>query len=364
MKSRTPGQKSRRHHRARHRGPNRFSYLGCEGLEPRWLLASLTVDTALDVLDGNTTSVANLISTPGSDGRISLREAVIAANATPGEDTIQFAQVLDGTSIQLSIANPPGEDNLQQTGDLEVWDDLVVEGNGQSATVIHAGGPAVSDRIFDVLGGASLTVTSLTLTGGRPAFGSGGAVLVTDSNLILQNTSVTNNSAQRGGGVAIEMSSPGGGATSHIEVSASTISGNTAAEGGGLFIRARGYYGYLNAAHVAIKNSTIAANTTSGRGGGVFHEGGPYGSSALTIADSTISGNTAVAEGGGIFNSANTYGDSGYFTGDAVAHLTLHNSTISGNSGGALYNLGYGYTGGGFGVTRSATIRNSTSAST
>jgi outer membrane protein assembly factor BamB len=51
---------------------------------------AVVVDATTDVLDGNVTSIPNLIAGPGADGVISLREAITAANADPGQDTIQF----------------------------------------------------------------------------------------------------------------------------------------------------------------------------------------------------------------------------------------------------------------------------------
>jgi uncharacterized repeat protein (TIGR01451 family) len=48
------------------------------------------VTTTADTMDGNTASVAALIAGPGSDGRISLREALVATNNTAGADTIRF----------------------------------------------------------------------------------------------------------------------------------------------------------------------------------------------------------------------------------------------------------------------------------
>ena len=48
---------------------------------------TVTVTTTTDEVNGDTSSIANLISTPGGDG-ISLREAVIAANNTAGMDEI------------------------------------------------------------------------------------------------------------------------------------------------------------------------------------------------------------------------------------------------------------------------------------
>src|SRR5262249_4894933 len=50
----------------------------------------LVVTTTADTVDGTTTSVANLIANPGADGRISLREAILATNATGGANTITF----------------------------------------------------------------------------------------------------------------------------------------------------------------------------------------------------------------------------------------------------------------------------------
>ena len=52
--------------------------------------ANITVTTTVDEVNGNTSSIANLIATPGGAG-ISLREAIIAANNTAGADTVLFA---------------------------------------------------------------------------------------------------------------------------------------------------------------------------------------------------------------------------------------------------------------------------------
>ena len=53
-------------------------------------LEASAATTTADTVDGITTSVANLIAAPGADGRISLREAIQATNATGGNDTIRF----------------------------------------------------------------------------------------------------------------------------------------------------------------------------------------------------------------------------------------------------------------------------------
>jgi hypothetical protein len=53
-------------------------------------LATVTVTSTTDVADGDTSSIANLMATPGADGVISLREAITAANNTGGGDIIAF----------------------------------------------------------------------------------------------------------------------------------------------------------------------------------------------------------------------------------------------------------------------------------
>lgn len=52
------------------------------------------VDTTGDVTDGDTSSLNALYVNRGADGKISLREAIIAANNTASADTINF-QILD-----------------------------------------------------------------------------------------------------------------------------------------------------------------------------------------------------------------------------------------------------------------------------
>ena len=53
-----------------------------ESVEPRILFAEVNVTTTDDLVDGNVTSISALIANPGPTG-ISLREAMLAANATP-----------------------------------------------------------------------------------------------------------------------------------------------------------------------------------------------------------------------------------------------------------------------------------------
>jgi CSLREA domain-containing protein len=88
----------------------------------------LTVDTTADVLDGATTSIAALVANKGADGRISLREAITAANASvngTAPDRIGFAIPTSdagynaGTGvfrINLSSALPTIQEALEING--------------------------------------------------------------------------------------------------------------------------------------------------------------------------------------------------------------------------------------------------------
>ncbi|MCP5144159.1 MAG: DUF4347 domain-containing protein [Gammaproteobacteria bacterium] len=76
------------------------------GAPARWqgTLATITVDSNSDVADGQTSSVAALIVGPGADNRISLREAITAANNSPGPDTIIFN--VPGVTAVITVTSP------------------------------------------------------------------------------------------------------------------------------------------------------------------------------------------------------------------------------------------------------------------
>ncbi len=310
--------------------------LRMESLEPRHLLTTITVGTDLDVLDGNVNSIDDLIRDPGADRLISLREAVIASNNTSGPDEIKFDRSLDGKPIKLTLAGA-GED-FAQTGDLDVLDDLMILGNGTLATVINAGGTKVlRDRVFDLHERSSLSIESLTVTGGAPSPLAGGAILVSAADLELRDTVISGNEAGDGGGMMI---TSGLAITSNLHVIDSVVSGNVASqEGGGLHAT-----NHLNATtNISILRSTITGNLAR-NGGGIYHQAGVDSFSELQIQDSTISGNTASEAGGGIYNLTSTSYGYGYY-GPASAAVTISNSTISGNTagvtGGGIENYSY-----------------------
>src|SRR5690349_25058312 len=84
-------------------------------LEDRLVPATFTVTTTLDVPDPN-------------DGKLSLREAVSAANANPGADTI----VVPAGEYRLTY---PGFDDTNAGGDLDVTGTTVFQGAGAGKAV-------------------------------------------------------------------------------------------------------------------------------------------------------------------------------------------------------------------------------------
>ncbi|MEE8222068.1 MAG: DUF4347 domain-containing protein, partial [Nitrosomonadaceae bacterium] len=84
------------------------------------LLAVVNVNQTADILNGDTSSIANLIASDGGDG-ISLREAIEAANNTAGADTIN----LQADVYTLAL------------GTLTINSDITITGAGVDNTIIY-----------------------------------------------------------------------------------------------------------------------------------------------------------------------------------------------------------------------------------
>jgi len=288
----------------------------------------LSVESFEDTVDAN----------PGdgvvadANGNRTLRASIMEANAKRGADTI----VLPSGTFRLTIRGA-GE-NDAATGDLDINDDLSILGAGADATIIDANR---LDRVFHIMGGMTVRVSGVTLTGGRANVADsdcddGGGILNSGSKLAIENSTVSGNAATGGGGIhngsgwaavanstVSENSADGEGGGiwngSNLTVENSAILGNRAKAGGGGMVTA----GPASAATVT--NSTLSANSTGGGGGGIYTER----AGRLIVNNSTLSGNMAGAEGGGI----------------AIAEgatLTVSNSTLTANraagDGGGIHN--------------------------
>jgi outer membrane protein OmpA-like peptidoglycan-associated protein len=144
-----------------------------------------------------------------------------------------------------------------------------------------------------------LTVANSTISDNQAQDGAG---IDISSDAQLSPTTITHStlsgnqagSKSFGGGLLIE-----GNVDSAIDVVDSTISGNSAADGGGVSLGYDGSHAFFGSppGSVAFENSTIAANTASASGGGIYlgqyNTGSGDQSATAKISSTIVAGNTA-----------------------------------------------------------------------
>jgi hypothetical protein len=191
------------------------------------------------------TNVADVIST--TDGGVSLREAVIAANA--GNDTIW----LPAWNHRLTISGSGGDSE----GDLDITGVVTIVGAGAGLSIINAAALKNDDRIFDVVAsGDALHLSRVTLTGGNAPSETGqrdgGAIRVQSGGQLHLSYSVIvgNDTGQSGKGGGVYFA-----ATSSGSIEASVIAVNTGQETGGIYLEAG------SSGTVTLKSTIIANNS-------------------------------------------------------------------------------------------------------
>jgi CSLREA domain-containing protein len=251
----------------------------------------------------------------------SLREAIVAANAAGGADTVE----IPAGYYRLTIS---GNDDTSAAGDLDITSELTLKAMG--SVTVDGGG---IDRVVHVLASGKATLSGLRIIGGSTDTGAGGifnagTVTVTNSTVSGNETTDLSGGGINNRGTAIltkstvsanDSADAGGGIYNHttgaLTLADSTVSGNSARTGGG---------GIFNAGTATVTNSTVSGNrTTEDDGGGFYNQG------TATLTKSTVSGNSADLNGGGIYN---------------IGTATVTNSTVSGNradlNGGGIANPG------------------------
>lgn len=331
------------------------------------------------------------------DADCSLREAVVAANDTGGDDTIYLPAGTYELTLDSDIV-------AEHYGSLDVHGGAgttSILGAGRDVTIIDATtlrtlGMYRPDRVFAVGYEGGLDLVGVTTTGGHTenhlsADNSGGGIWNMNGYLTVSDCIVEGNVAGEGGGGIANHVGPatinntiirnnttdapdytadvnygggiqntgtmiitdsevtgnstnqfgfGGGMANAglLDVIDTTISGNDAPVGGGI---GSDYAGTTSGdAWIAtVTNSAIVDNHADSNGGGISNSGGGIlnpGTDVTTILiDSLVSGNTADGDGGGIHNDA----------GVVEVHRTTvrDNFADGGGSGGGILN-GSGYT--------------------
>ena len=250
-----------------------------EQLEPRIMLSGTNyfVDSLLDVV--------------ASDGVVTLREAIRAANtnlavneAAAGSsidmDNITFDQTaLEAEALAADPTWTPADGltiTLSET-QLSIIDDLNINGLGSDVLTIDANG---NSRVFNISGlTTDVEFSGLTITGGQEEIG--GGIYNQYGTLMLTNSTVSGNSANNfGGGIFHESGT--------LVLTNSIVVKNSAGTGGGI----HNQYGMLT-----LVNSMITSNLAYYDGGGIYGYQG-----TLMLTNSTVADNGAGFSGGGIKN--------------------------------------------------------------
>jgi len=250
-----------------------------------------------------------------------LRAAIQETNALAGADTINLQ------AGALYVLTRAGDDNTALNGDLDITDDLTINGGGGGAgsSIIDGNGFVTNDRVFDIEKfGGTMHLSGVTIQHGKDSVSNAGGIYNHYGTLTLTDSVVKANIGVNGG---IENEDT-------LTLNNSTISNNTATYGGG------GILNYIGT--VTLNNSIVSGNQGVVTGGGIKNQFG-----AVTLNNSTVSGNQA-GVGGGIY----TYSKNNSST------VTLINSTLSGNK--ATTAQGNGVGGGIYIVLSLVTLVNST----
>ena len=222
----------------------------------------------------------------------------------PGADQLTIDAQLNSRVLEVTSGTAEIH-GLTLTGGNRVSDGAGIYNSG-TLTLTSS---TVSGNFADEGGGiynfGNLTLASSTVSGNNSSLGGG---IFNRGTLILAGSTVSGNNSSLGGGIfnrgtLILAGSTVSGNTaffsgggihndygSALTLNSSTVSGNIAttdnANGGGIFNRGTS----------TLTSSTVSGNNASD-GGGIFNSGG-----TLTLNSSTVSGNTAQTDGGGIHN--------------------------------------------------------------
>ncbi len=280
---------------------------------------------------------------PGPAQTCTLRAAIQAANADPGDDIIRFDIPLTQPNCDAGTGNCII--NLEKALP-ELSTNMSIEGPGADKLSVRRDS-APEYRIFTITAAGTVTISGLTIRNGNAGVSNnGGAIANSAGTLNLINSTIESNTAGIGGGFSNaagtvnitgttfnvnSCSSHSGGAISNsgtINLTQSTVTGNLCQgvdpagdprRGGGI---ANNIAGILN-----IADSTIVNNSGSA-GGGISNTG------KVTVTDSRLGANSASTDdGGGLFNSGNG-------TADIVNSSLLLNT--ANQSGAGVFNVDTG----------------------
>lgn len=259
-------------------------------------------------------------------GQCTLRAAVQEADAQPS-----------GSVIAVSV--PAGTYRLS-LGPLPITKNTVeVTGAGSTATVVE-NATKVNGELVSVATKSAATFSDLELTGGKPGKTGGGA-LVNAGTTTLNSVLVTKNRSRSGGGLTNAKAAI-------LKLVGSTVSNNTAASARVNSTTGGSGGGILNAGQLQVTASTLSGNLAGQGGFGSTDPGGSGGSGGgisntgtVVIGSSTISGNEAGTGGIGLSgNESSGPGGNGGGIASASGSVTLQSTVVANNISGYSGPLG------------------------
>ncbi len=304
--------------------------------------AFFMVNSTLDAVDANPGDGACATAA----GDCTLRAAVMEANALVGPDAIS----LPAGTYTLSIELVPGLPNTDARGDLNIVDDVEIDGAGSGDSMIDGGifTGVIIEHVFAIKAGV-VVLSDLTIQNGGWLLSPGGGISNIGGMLTLNGVVVRGNVGSTGAGIDnFGTLTVHGGAFIHNGAPGSQSADGAIFNGGTMTLDGvtfsdnhsgfgAGAIGNFNIA--TLNNVIVEGNETIGDGAGI------YNGSKMTLTNSTIRGNRG-GSGTGIFNAS-------------TGTLTASNTTISGNLGG----VGAGIENRGSATLINMTIAGNTSAS-
>ena len=286
------------------------------------------------------TNTDDTVSDGVCDADCTLRDAVDEANAAVGADTIE---VPAGTYV-LDIDDSAAGDNANARGDLDITEEVTINGDSGGGTIIDSGDGTLTtpDRVIHILfNSGTFTLNNVTIQNGAPNDFGGGINHEMNSHMTIDNCIFLNNSAVPDGGGFNYVTSSG-----ILTLTNSTFTGNKATEDGGGAQHVTGVDGS------SVDGTTFDKNEADRNGAGFFYVGND-----LTVENSVFTGNLAGQDGGGLFfvgddliietitaddNTANRDGGGVYSVGDSTSitgSTISNNDTITRDGGGAYVNV-------------------------
>lgn len=305
-----------------------------------------------------TTIADNFSAGIWSDGSLAVRSSVISGNLGSGiyaDGELQvFASVIHGNTVV----------GIEAEGNLSLQSSDVTQ-NGYGGIRSHGRAEVLNSQISGNTspmpgGGIShsgdLILKSSTVVGNTSEGGGGGGIFSPHGSVDMNDTVVARNTTNRnGGGILAEsqlsisdgeitdnLAGLGGGGIAsfdQLQIVTTTVSGNRALGGAGIYSRGAVYVG----------RSTLLGNVASDSGGGILTVVDFF--DEAIISNSTISSNVAQRDGGGIWSDGSTTIEGTTIAGNLVGEnhagvgrgggifaneglLSLHHTIVAGNIAG------------------------------